>query len=372
MSDNQSSGSSDSSSLTGFFFYTFFVYPACSWILAPKRFPRKMAILYAIGFLATLAAVKTGLELYDQGPNHYATLSVTRTTTPMEMKKAYKRLSLTLHPDKSKSETAAEDFAHLKEAYDVLISPDLKMTYDKFGPSGIEQNKSIHDEQALLFDMAIFYSTWFMLVFILTLGKASANARTWILTGGIVMLIVEITLLTTEDSLPPWFFPKTTEYEWINLLHSLFPGFMNGCRCLGGYLYVDLDQQTRNLLLALQESNKDLLLVLRDVQINVQSLGSGRVNLDSGDSAAANTNGSTTAATSGSGSGTVNNLNNAHPSRSATPTGKLRELETRIKANNSNVANTVGALKADGGKGNGLGFYGMILGYVVLQYFFSK
>ena len=52
-----------------------------------------------------------------------------------------------------------------------------------------------------------------MLAYILTLGKSSANSRNWIYTGQIVMLLVEITLMTTEDPLPEWFFPSTTEHE---------------------------------------------------------------------------------------------------------------------------------------------------------------
>ena len=54
---------------------------------------------------------------------------------------------------------------------------------------------------------------------------------------------------------------------------------MNGCRSLGSYLYVDLDQQARQLLLALQEQNKDILLVLRDVQICVQNNAAAGANV---------------------------------------------------------------------------------------------
>merc|ERR1712038_1448957 len=87
------------------------------------------------------------------------------------------------------------------------------------------------------------------------------------------MLVVEITIMTSQSNpLPSSLFPAWTEYECVWLLHTLFPAFMNGCRSLGSYLYVDLDKQARQLLLALQEQNKDILLVLRDVQICVQSI----------------------------------------------------------------------------------------------------
>jgi hypothetical protein len=46
--------------LGGFFFYVFIVHPCTAWILRPGRFERRKSILYAIAFLAALAAVKTG------------------------------------------------------------------------------------------------------------------------------------------------------------------------------------------------------------------------------------------------------------------------------------------------------------------------
>lgn len=55
-----SQGGDDLDGLTGFFFYMFIVHPITAWILRPGRFERKKSIMYAIGFLAALAAVKTG------------------------------------------------------------------------------------------------------------------------------------------------------------------------------------------------------------------------------------------------------------------------------------------------------------------------
>lgn len=58
---------SESSESTGalgtLFFYVLFVHPVCSWILAPKRFRKDRAIVYAILFLATIAFGKIVSEI---------------------------------------------------------------------------------------------------------------------------------------------------------------------------------------------------------------------------------------------------------------------------------------------------------------------
>jgi hypothetical protein len=59
-SSEQDAAADDFSGLGGFFFYVFIVHPITAWILRPGRFERKKSIMYAIGFLAALAAVKTG------------------------------------------------------------------------------------------------------------------------------------------------------------------------------------------------------------------------------------------------------------------------------------------------------------------------
>lgn len=55
-------GNDDLSGLSSFFFYIFIVHPVTAWILRPGRFERRKSILYAIAFLAGLAAIKTGMS----------------------------------------------------------------------------------------------------------------------------------------------------------------------------------------------------------------------------------------------------------------------------------------------------------------------
>jgi hypothetical protein len=131
--------------------------------------------------------------------------------------------------------------------------------YNKFGESGL--NKAIDGNEVLL-EIAVTYVTWGMLVFVLTLGKGSGSARNWIYSGQIAMLIVEVSLTLQDVTLPDWFLPTTTECEVIWLMHAIFPAFMNGCRVIGSFYYVDVEELTKNTLLSLRDSHKVLKLRL--------------------------------------------------------------------------------------------------------------
>ncbi len=61
----------------------------------------------------------------------YQTLGVSKTATPEEIKKAYRRLAHEHHPDKGNGN--AEKFKQINEAYQVLSDPDKRARYDRFG-----------------------------------------------------------------------------------------------------------------------------------------------------------------------------------------------------------------------------------------------
>ena len=94
MSEAGAEASDDLAGIGGFLFFVFIVHPATAWILRPGRFERRKSIMYAIAFLAGLAAIKTGIEYNSKGPNYYVMLGVSRDSNPLEIKRAYKKLSL--------------------------------------------------------------------------------------------------------------------------------------------------------------------------------------------------------------------------------------------------------------------------------------
>ncbi len=68
----------------------------------------------------------------------YQILGVPRTSTPEELKKAYRKLARQHHPDMNPGNKAAEErFKELSAAFEVLSDPKRRALYDEFGPDAL-------------------------------------------------------------------------------------------------------------------------------------------------------------------------------------------------------------------------------------------
>ncbi|CAB3362611.1 Hypothetical predicted protein [Cloeon dipterum] len=65
--------------------------------------------------------------------DYYEVLGVTKEATDSDIKKAYKKLALQLHPDKNKVPGAAEAFKAVGNAVAVLTDAEKRKRYDQFG-----------------------------------------------------------------------------------------------------------------------------------------------------------------------------------------------------------------------------------------------
>lgn len=78
----------------------------------------------------------------------YELLEVSRDAPTADIKRAYRRLALQLHPDKNPSVEAREQFQKVAQAWDVLGDEKLRKVYDAYGQTGVDMYRQLGGDLA--------------------------------------------------------------------------------------------------------------------------------------------------------------------------------------------------------------------------------
>ncbi|RZJ98551.1 MAG: J domain-containing protein [Flavobacterium sp.] len=82
--------------------------------------------------------------------DYYSILGISKSVSQADIKKAFRRKAIELHPDKNQSPSAKQDFIELTEAYEVLSNKTRRKSYDNI------QNPVFNSEQKTRYE----YQKW--------------------------------------------------------------------------------------------------------------------------------------------------------------------------------------------------------------------
>lgn len=73
--------------------------------------------------------------------DYYKILGISKSASPEEIKKAYRKIAMKYHPDRNQGDKAAENkFKEAAEAYEVLKDLEKRKIYDRFGIEGLRNS----------------------------------------------------------------------------------------------------------------------------------------------------------------------------------------------------------------------------------------
>ena len=94
--------------------------------------------------------------------DYYEVLGVNKSSTPDQIKSAYRKLAVKHHPDKNKGDKGAEEkFKEASEAYHVLSNSERKQNYDSFGHAAFENGSGARGGGFGNFDFSSHFSDIF-------------------------------------------------------------------------------------------------------------------------------------------------------------------------------------------------------------------
>ncbi|RDD38578.1 DnaJ-like protein subfamily C member 10 [Trichoplax sp. H2] len=100
---------------------------------------KAMALICCLSVLADFGLLTVYQTAYA-GDDFYQLLGIARSADNKDIRRAFKKLALIMHPDKNKEKDAHDKFVKINRAYEVLKDSDLRKKYDLHGEEGLKDD----------------------------------------------------------------------------------------------------------------------------------------------------------------------------------------------------------------------------------------
>lgn len=224
-----------------------------------------------------LVALCVAHDIASLKPNFYSVLGVRIGASQRDIHRAFKRVALDTHPDKSSDPAATENFLRLRAAYDVLTNGKLRDAYDMYGPQFIASNydakrKSLDESfgSVLMYHLP-YYCVSALVTFIFTIEKSRNGARPWVLGVFASLALAEMYLKTNGYRIPLFSVPL---FQQIQVLKNTAAYVARGFITVASFTYIDLEVEKIKILMLLNQrlTQQEQLLkgILKTLHVRVR------------------------------------------------------------------------------------------------------
>lgn len=248
----------------------FIVAPLVRWITHPGRpWSQKKGVWLAILALLVISSI----EIQRTKANFYEILGVDEKTDKTTINMKYRKLAVSLHPDRNKAADAEEQFIRLKQAHEVLTNPSKKRMYRKFG----DYEKKIHSEAfpQIICMSIVNYVVSFIFGVFMTTSPEHKEGRQWIYCFVVFACAAELYMRFTQGNLFTWvpFFGSWLEFEKIQAFQKLFPAVLSGAMLISASVHRDHHLEVQRLLREVCFSNGHTIDLFRHLNKKAEAAG---------------------------------------------------------------------------------------------------
>src|SRR6266542_2913733 len=95
--------------------------------------------------------------------DYYEILGVGRNSSEQEIKSAYRKLAMQYHPDKNphSKDESTERFKEITEAYGILMDPQKRAAYDRYGHAGVSSSGGFQPDATIFADFEDIFGDFF-------------------------------------------------------------------------------------------------------------------------------------------------------------------------------------------------------------------